>query len=208
MPSVSDSGAATPTGPFRSSKFLRHRVAWRGSASFYSCSTPEALNLSRSRVLCDRTDHTIRGAVWGHCLDLQLDLDLRAGKAFEMLNDGFSDLAGVASHPERIKGHGAIEAAESPFHAGIIPAKRRKPTRGFEPRTPSLRVYGPLAADLVICRQIWCPTQDNHSVERRRTPRPSRDVFQRCSNPSSVRTLAHSRVAMFGSGLKSPRSRI
>jgi hypothetical protein len=69
-----------------------------------------------------------------------------------------------------------------------IPANQLKPTPGLEPGTPSLRVKRVYLADFAICLQMPESRQTTKSVEVRRSPQRSSDVFQRCSNRSASRS--------------------
>src|ERR671923_29770 len=63
-----------------------------------------------------------------------------------------------------------------------VPANLEKPTPGLEPGTPSLRVKRVRGAHSAIYLQIARSVRSAESVEVRRSPQRSGDVFQRCSN--------------------------
>ena len=68
------------------------------------------------------------------------------------------------------------------------PANQLEPTPGLEPGTTSLRVKRVYLADFAICLQMPESRQTTKSVEVRRSPQRSSDVFQRCSNRSASRS--------------------
>jgi hypothetical protein len=81
-------------------------------------------------------------------------------------------------------------ASKAPRRGGKTPANQAKPTPGLEPGTPSLRVKRVSLADRAISLQIRGSSQTAESVEVRRSPQRSSDVFQRCSNRSTSRSAA------------------
>jgi hypothetical protein len=98
-------------------------------------------------------------------------------------------------------------ASKAPRRGGKTPANQAKPTPGLEPGTPSLRVKRVSLADRAISLQIRGSSQTAESVEVRRSPQRSSDVFQRCSNRSTSRSAAGVAFCPYSpSGVALPRT--